>query len=85
MLARRACARVRTAVAVQSRPFVAAAAVQSPARAPTLADITPESAASFTEKQKKFRDGLVAAQKQREQQESWYHARGRVCSKESPC
>ena len=78
MLARRACDRVRAAVAVPSRCFVAAAAVQGPARAPTLADLTPASAASFTEKQKKFRDGLVTAQKQREHQESWYHARGRA-------
>jgi hypothetical protein len=74
MLARRACARVRAAITVQSRSFVAAAAAQSPARAPALADITPESVASFTEKQQKFRDGLVAAQKLKEQQESVYRA-----------
>ncbi|KAF2820007.1 NIPSNAP-domain-containing protein [Ophiobolus disseminans] len=56
-------------VAGRSRCFAAAAVAQGPARAPALADITPDSAASFTKKQQEFRDGLVAAQKQKEQQE----------------
>lgn len=76
MLSRRACASVRgrlipqSVPAVRTRAFGAAAATQSPVRAPALADITPDSAASFNEKQKKFRDGLIAAQKQKEQEES---------------
>lgn len=79
MLSRRACASVRSALSAQhatvvrSRPFVASAATQSSARGPALADITPDSATSFSEKQKDFRDGLVAAQKQKEQQESASH------------
>lgn len=76
MLTRRAGASVRgilapqPAITVRSRAFCAAAATRSPVRAPALADITPDSAASFNEKQKNFRDGLVAAQKQKEQEES---------------
>jgi hypothetical protein len=79
MLTRRACASVRgvlssqTATAVRSRAFTIGAASQSPARAPALADITPDAAASFNEKQKSFRDGLVAAQKRKEQEESASH------------
>ena len=80
MLARRACANVRSAfptkhtTVVRSRSFVAGAAMNGPARSPALADITPDNAMSFSEKQKDFRDGLVAAQKQKEQQESAYHS-----------
>lgn len=79
MLTRRVCASVRgilsppCATAVRSQAFSAGAPTQSPARAPTLADITPDSAASFNEKQKSFRDGLVAAQKRKEQEESPLH------------
>jgi hypothetical protein len=75
MLARRACARALNglpasqAFGSHSRSFTAATATQGP-RAPSLADITPDSAASFNKKQQEFRDGLVAAQKQREQQDS---------------
>jgi hypothetical protein len=53
-----------------SRSFAIVAAAQSPARAPSLADITPNSAASFNKKQQEFRDELIAVQKQKEQQES---------------
>jgi cell pole-organizing protein PopZ len=76
MLARRACASVRNishaqlTLAVRSKSFTATASAQSPSRAPALADITPSSAASFTEKQREFRDSLITAQKQKEQQES---------------
>jgi cell pole-organizing protein PopZ len=76
MLARRACTHVLNSlpasqvIAVRSRSFTVAAATQSPARAPTLADITPNTAADFNRKQQEFRDSLVAAQKQKEQQES---------------
>jgi 23S rRNA G2445 N2-methylase RlmL len=72
MLTRSACASVRAILSpsVGSRTFAVSAASQGPARAPTLADITPDSAASFNEKQKSFRDGLVAAQKRKEQEES---------------
>jgi len=76
MLTRRVCASVRTGLPaahlapVNARSFSAAAAAQSPARAPTLADIAPDSASRFNERQKEFREGLVAAQKQKERQES---------------
>lgn len=80
MLTRRAYASVRSTVsaqhtlAVRPRSLVTSAATQSPARGPALADITPDSATSFSKKQKDFRDGLVAAQKQKEQQESASHS-----------
>jgi hypothetical protein len=76
MLARRACAHAlnslpaSSALAARSRSFTAATATQSRSRAPALADITPDSAATFNKKQQEFREGLAAAQKQREQQES---------------
>lgn len=76
MFARRACSSVRSIVpaprstAASSRSFVAGAVTQSPNRAPALADITPDAAASFNKKQKEFRESLIAAQKQKEQQES---------------
>jgi cell pole-organizing protein PopZ len=76
MLARRACTHALNslpasqAIAVRSRSFTVVAATQSPARAPTLADITPNTAADFNRKQQEFRESLVAAQKQKEQQES---------------
>ncbi|EDU50260.1 NIPSNAP family protein [Pyrenophora tritici-repentis] len=87
MLTRRACAGVRgilapqPAIAFRSRAFGAAAVTQSPARAPAIADITPDSAASFNEKQKSFRDGLVAAQKRKEQEEKEARAREEENSK----
>ena len=76
MLPSRVCARVRSALTtplistVRSRSSTAITALQNSSRAPTLADITPESAAGFNEKQKEFREGLVAAQKRKEKQES---------------
>jgi hypothetical protein len=78
MLTRRAFASLRgtlpvqQSTAVRSRAFTAGAATQKSAHGPALADITPESAASFTEKQKEFREGLITAQKRKEQQESTY-------------
>lgn len=85
MLARRACARTLhslsapQASAPHARYFSAVAAAQGP-RAPSLGDITPDSAASFSKKQQEFREGLVAAQKQREQQESTYPSSLRLSS-----
>jgi hypothetical protein len=61
-------------MATGSRSFAAGAVMKSPARAPALADITPEDAASFNKKQKEFREGLIAAQKQKEQQESAFNS-----------
>ncbi|KAF2131951.1 NIPSNAP family protein [Dothidotthia symphoricarpi CBS 119687] len=82
MFTRQTYAGVRSALAVphatsaaRSRAFAAGAAMQSSPRAPTLADITPDSAASFHKKQQAFRDSLVAAQKQKEQQEKEARAR----------
>ena len=76
MLSRRAYPHVRSLLSssnvaiVHSRGFKAAVASQGPSRPPTLADITPNSATSFNEKQKNFREDLINAQKQKEQQES---------------
>jgi hypothetical protein len=76
MFARRASSNVRSmlsaprSIPIGSRSFVAGALLQSNSRAPALADITPDAAASFNKRQKEFRDELVAAQKQKEQQES---------------
>jgi hypothetical protein len=76
MFARRVYPHVRSTlpssnlISVCSRTFAAATAARSPVRAPVLADITPNDAASFSEKQKEFRESLVAAQKQKEQEES---------------
>jgi hypothetical protein len=76
MFTRRICASVRSAVpaqqpvAISSRSFAALAAAQSPARAPALADVGPDDAAAFSEKQKEFREGLITAQKKQEQRES---------------
>jgi len=76
MLAQRACSNVRSilsatrAVPPVTRAFSAGTLLQGSARAPALGDITPDAATSFNKKQKEFRDGLVAAQKQKEQQES---------------
>jgi hypothetical protein len=82
MVARRAFAQARSNASVprvltlHSRSFAAVAAAQNPARAPALADITPDGAASFNKKQLEFREGLVAAQKKREQQESAFASQG---------
>lgn len=76
MLTRRACNNVRGILptshpaTVSTRSFAAGLTAQSSVRAPALADITPDAAATFNRKQKEFREGLVAAQKQKEQQES---------------
>lgn len=84
MLTRRVCASVRSAVPAPhaspaaSRSFAALAAAQSPARAPALADITPDGAARFNERKNDFREGLVAAQKQKEQQESQSNSSGHL-------
>lgn len=81
MLTRRACAGVRgvlpaqAASAARPRAFSISAAPQGSARAPVLADLTPDGAASFNEKSRQFRQGLVAAQKQREQEEKDARAR----------
>jgi hypothetical protein len=52
------------------------AAAQSQTRAPALADVRPDGASKFNERQKDFRDGLVAAQKKKEQQESQSYSSG---------
>lgn len=81
MLTRRACASVRgvlpaqAAPATRLRPYTVSAALQGKAWAPSLADITPSDAASFNKKSKEFRQSLVAAQKQKEQDEKDARAR----------
>ena len=76
MFTRRVCASVRSAVpasqsiAINSRSFAALAAAQSPARAPALADVRPDGATAFSEKQQEFRESLITAQKKQEQRES---------------
>lgn len=82
MLARRACASVRSLVPavqpttpVNSRSFAAFAAAQRQSRTPALADITPDGASKFNERQTEFREGLIAAQQKREQEERDARAR----------
>lgn len=77
MFTRRACGSVRSAISAQAttkqtatRSFAAFAATQNPVRAPSLADVKPDGAAEFNQRQKEFREGLIAAQKKKEQQES---------------
>lgn len=76
MLTRRALAGVRSVLSapqttvVRSRDFTVSAVAQGSTRPPALADITPTSAASFTQKQKEFRESLITAQKRKEQEES---------------
>lgn len=79
MFTRRACGNVRGVLpisrpgTVSTRSFTAGAIAQSAAhRAPALADITPDAAESFNRKQNEFRESLIAAQKQKEQQESGF-------------
>ncbi|KAF2704006.1 NIPSNAP-domain-containing protein [Pleomassaria siparia CBS 279.74] len=74
MLTRRFCAGVCNALpvsptAANARAFSVIAATRSSVRAPALADITPDGAAKFSERQKEFREGLIAAQKKREEEE----------------
>jgi hypothetical protein len=81
MLARRVCANVRSVNAVSStaantRVFSVIAAARSPARAPALADITPNGATKFIERQKQHREGVIAAQQKKEQEESECHRFG---------
>jgi len=76
MLTRRVCAgglrSLKSAQCVPSatvRSFAASPSAQKSFRAAALGDITLDSAKSFHEKQKEFRDGLVAAQQRKEQEE----------------
>lgn len=52
------------------RPFTVSSTSCSPSRAPALADITPDGASTFDEKQKQFREQLASNQRRREQEES---------------
>ncbi|KAL1613209.1 hypothetical protein SLS60_001441 [Paraconiothyrium brasiliense] len=84
MLARRAGAGLRSALptqhataAVNSRCFTAYAAAQSH-KAPALADVKPDGAAEFNTRQKEYREGLIAAQKKKEQRESQSYSSGNL-------
>ncbi|KAF2274473.1 NIPSNAP-domain-containing protein [Westerdykella ornata] len=78
MLARLASSSVRSGLlatpraASTPRAFTALACAQAPTRAPALADITPDNAARFNERQRQFRESVAAAQKKREQEESQF-------------
>jgi hypothetical protein len=82
MLARRICASVRSAIpasptaAANVRAFCVLAAARGPVRAPALADITPNGAAKFVQRQKAHREGVIAAQQKKEQEESECHCFG---------
>lgn len=56
--------------AANARAFSVLAAARSQTRAPALADITPNGAAKFVERQKEHRAGVIAAQQKKEQDES---------------
>lgn len=89
MLTRRVCTSVRAALpaphttAPSSRSFAALAAAQGPAKAPSLADITPDGASKFNERQNEFRQGLISAQKQKEQQASQSHSSGNLSASDT--
>ena len=68
---------------LNSRSFAAIASAQGPARAPALADITPDGAPRFNEKQKEFREGLVSAQKKKKEQESQFHSSGKLSASDT--
>lgn len=76
MFTRRVGAGLRGALPAQhttavsnSRSFAAYAAAQKH-RTPSLADIRPDGAEEFNARQKEYREGLIAAQKKKEQKES---------------
>ena len=76
MFSRRVGASLRGALSTQhatavgsSRSFAAYAAAQKH-KTPSLADIKPDGAAEFNARQKEYREGLIAAQKKKEQKES---------------
>jgi hypothetical protein len=80
MLSRRACAGLRSAVPAASAPAHARAftAFAAARRAPSLADVSPDGAAKFSERQQEFRDGLESARRKKEQQESQSYSSGRL-------
>ncbi|KAL9074785.1 MAG: hypothetical protein Q9157_004275 [Trypethelium eluteriae] len=54
---------------VSARSFASSSYLSNPAKAPALADVMPDGGPTFDAKQREFRDKLIAAQKQKEQQE----------------
>jgi hypothetical protein len=69
---RRAASRLHTLPSrsqIISRSYSLTSIAQSRFRAPALADITPESAASFDARQREFRERLVAEQNERKRKE----------------
>ena len=55
-----------------ARAFASSSRQLNPAKAPALADVLPDGGPTFDAKQREFRDKLISAQKQKEQQESTY-------------
>lgn len=86
MLARRVGANLRGALpahqasaVVTSRSFTAYAAAQSH-KTPALADVKPDGAAEFNARQKEYREGLIAAQRKKEQKESKSFPSDNLCA-----
>ena len=72
MLMRRAASRLHTLPStcpIITRSYSLTSTAQPPFRAPALADITPESAASFDARQREFRERLAAEQNERKRKE----------------
>jgi len=72
MLMQRAASRLHTLSStcpIISRSYSLTSTAQSRFRAPSLADITPESAATFDARQREFRERLVAEQNERKRKE----------------
>ncbi|KAF2757326.1 NIPSNAP-domain-containing protein [Pseudovirgaria hyperparasitica] len=69
MLSRQLVSRLRTSAKSSLTRPLSSTAQLSAHRPPALAEITPDGAAQFDERLKQFRDGLIEAQKRKEQQE----------------
>ncbi len=68
MLSRRLLGAIKCSPA-SLRPFTTSTALQ---KAPALADVTPDGAAAFDARQKKFREDMLAAQLKKKQQDSQF-------------
>jgi len=54
-----------------TRPLSTSVVAAASKRAPSLSDVEPNKGQLFDQKSQQFRDDLAAAQKKREQEESW--------------
>lgn len=76
------CSSIHQQYGSSVRSFSSIPALRHPTRIPSIGDITPDGGAAFDSRQNEFRQGLVAAQKAKEQQES--QLRSSSSSSQSP-